>query len=50
MIKIKEYSEKEYVILGITKGLRPEDMCFKMKTPAGYEFNCKPVGDREQKQ
>ena len=50
MIKIKEYSEKEYVILGITEGLRPEDMCFKMKTPAGYEFNCKPVGDREQKQ
>lgn len=50
MIKVKQYSEKEYVILGITEGLRPEDMCFKMKTPGGYEFNCKPVGDREQKQ
>lgn len=50
MIKVKQYSEKEYVILGITEGLRPEDMCFKMKTSGGYEFNCKPVGDREQKQ
>lgn len=50
MIKVKEYSEREYKIIGLSEGLRPEDMCFVMKTPGGYEFNCKPVGDREQKQ
>lgn len=50
MIKIKIYKNAEYRILGLSEGLRPEDMCFIMKTPGGYEFRAKPMGDREQKQ
>ena len=50
MIKVKIYKDSEYEILGIAEGLRPEDLCFVMKTPGGYEFKAKPMGDREQKQ
>ena len=25
-------------------------MCFILETPNGQQFNCKPMGDREQKQ
>ena len=49
-IKIKEYKESEYEIVGLSDGLRDEDMCFIMKTPNGQEFKAKPMGDREQKQ
>lgn len=49
-IKIKEYMEAEYPIIGISEGLRDEDMCFVLQTSNGQEFNCKPMGDREQKQ
>lgn len=49
-IKIKEYKEAEYEIVGLSEGLRDEDMCFIMKTPSGIEFNAKPMGDRLLKQ
>lgn len=50
MIKIKIYKDAEYEIVGISEGLRDEDMCFIMKTPEGQEFKAKPYGDRAQKQ
>ena len=50
MVKWKEYKDSEYEIVGLSEGLREEDMCFVMVTPEGQQFNCKPVGDREQKQ
>lgn len=50
MIKIKVYKDSEYKIIGLSEGLRPEDMCFIMETEQGQQFNAKPVGDRSQKQ
>ena len=49
-LKIKEYHEAEYPIVGLSEGLREEDMCFILETPEGKQFNCKPMGDRELKQ
>lgn len=49
-IKIKVYQDAEYPIVGLSEGLREEDMCFILETPNGQQFNCKPMGDREQKQ
>lgn len=49
-IKIKEYIDAEYPIVGISEGLREEDMCFILETPNGQQFKCKPMGDRSQKQ
>ena len=49
-IKIKVYQDAEYPIIGLSEGLRDEDMCFILETPNGQRFNCKPIGDREQKQ
>ena len=49
MLKIKNYIDAEYRIIGLTEGLREEDMCFLMETEEGQQFNCKPMGDREQK-
>lgn len=49
-IKIKEYIDAEYPIVGISEGLREEDMCFILETPNGQQFNCKPMGTREDKQ
>ena len=48
-IKIKIYIDAEYPIVGLSEGLREEDMCFVLETPNGQRFNCKPMGDREQK-
>lgn len=50
MIKVKVYSDAEYEIVGLSEGLRDEDMCFVMKTVEGQEFKAKPHGDRAQKQ
>ena len=49
-IKIKVYQDAEYPIVGISEGLRDEDMCFILETSSGQQFNCKPIGNREQKQ
>lgn len=48
-IKVKEYKDGEFEIIGIAEGLRDEDMCFTLKTKHGAEFKAKPIGDRELK-
>ena len=51
MIKIKEYNESEFLIVGWEPGLRPtEDMCFVMETKTGKRFKAKPMGDRQTKE
>ena len=50
MMKIKLFSDDEFVITGISEGLRDEDMCFTLVTQDGTEFKAKPLGDRIQKQ
>lgn len=49
-IKIKVYQDAEYPIVGLSEGLREEDMCFILETSSGQQFKCKPIGDRGQKQ
>lgn len=49
MIKFKLYRDDEFEITGISEGLRPEDMCFTLKTAEGIEFKAKPMGSRELK-
>ena len=48
-VKIKIYKDAEYEIIGLSEGLREEDMCFTLKTSSGLKFNCKPMGDVNQK-
>ena len=50
MQKLKSYFDKEYVIIGITEGVRREDFTFTMKTENGQIFNAKPIGTREEKE
>lgn len=50
MLKIKNYLDSEYKIVGLSEGLRDEDMCFVMETEDGQQFKAKPIGDRAQKQ
>lgn len=50
MLKVKNYKEAEFVITGISEGLRDEDMCFVCETEDGIEFKAKPMGSRELKQ
>ena len=48
MIKIKDYMDSEFKVIGWEPGLRPvEDMCFICQVP-GKEitFKAKPVGDK----
>ena len=50
MIKMKEYQDDEFKIIGWEPGLRPvEDMVF-ICLCAGKEFKAKPMGDRSVKQ
>ena len=49
-LKIKEFQDSEFKILGIVEGLRDEDMCFLMEMPDGTQFKAKPIGDRALKQ
>lgn len=48
-IKVKEYKDAEYEIVGMENGLRDEDFCFVLKTKNGQQFSCKPMGTREEK-
>ena len=50
MLKVKEFIDSEFKILGLVEGLRDEDMCFLMETEDGTQFKAKPIGDRAQKQ
>jgi DNA ligase-1 len=49
-LKIKEFEDAEFQILGLVEGLRDEDMCFLMQTEDGTQFKAKPIGDRALKQ
>lgn len=46
-IKVKDRLDGEFEITGIEEGLRPEDMCFWLKTETGKKFKAMPVGSRE---
>lgn len=48
-IKLKEYQDDEFEIIGISEGLRPEDMCFVLLAPNSKKFEAKPIGPRELK-
>ena len=50
MVKFKMYQDAEFEITGLSEGLRPEDMCFTLKTDNGIEFKAKPMGSRELKE
>ena len=50
MQKIKIFSDAEFKILGLSEGLRDEDMCFIMETADGNQFKAKPIGTKEDKQ
>lgn len=45
LIKLKMFSDDEFEVTGVKEGLRPEDMCFTLKTKDGKEFSAKPMGD-----
>lgn len=47
MIKMKERQSAEFTIIGVKEGLRPEDMCFVLKTDEGKQFAAKPIGSVE---
>ena len=49
MVKVKEYQDGEFKIIGFSEGLRTEDMVFVCVTEDGKEFEAKPVGPRELK-
>jgi hypothetical protein len=50
MVKLKEFQDDEFEIVGHKLGLRgSEDMCFICKTPDGKTFEPPPIGDRAQK-
>lgn len=49
MVKMKEFQDDEFQIIGIEEGLRAEDMVFKCITKTGVEFKAKPIGSRETK-
>lgn len=50
MVKFKMYQDAEFEVTGLSEGLRPEDMCFTLKTAEGIEFKAKPMGSRELKE
>ena len=49
-LKIKQFQDAEFEILGLVEGLRDEDFVFQMKTDDGKVFEAKPVGTRAQRQ
>lgn len=51
MIKLKDYQDDTFKIIGIEQGLRYiEDMCFILETKDGVQFKAKPVGDYSVKE
>lgn len=46
MIKIKMFDDDEFTIIGMSEGLRTEDMVFRLLAPNGKTFEAKPVGIR----
>lgn len=49
MVKFKLYKESEFIITGLSEGLRDEDMCFTLETADGISFKAKPMGSRDIK-
>lgn len=45
-IKLKDYQDSEFEIVGIEEGLRDEDFCFVLKSGKNT-FKAKPMGSRE---
>lgn len=50
LLKVKMYQDDEFKIIGISEGVREEDMCFTLLTKENKEFKAKPIGPRELKQ
>lgn len=50
LLKMKQYQDAEFEIIDVRKGLRPEDMCFVLKTKDGIEFAAKPMGTAETRE
>jgi DNA ligase-1 len=49
LIKMKNFTDAEFLITGVKEGLREEDMCFVLQTADGKEFSAKPIGTAEQR-
>ena len=49
LVKLKMFTDDEFLITGVKEGLREEDMCFILQTKDGKEFSAKPVGTAEQR-
>jgi DNA ligase-1 len=49
MLKIKQYKDSEFEIVGIEEGVRPEDMTFVCVTKDNKKFKAKPIGSRDLK-
>lgn len=50
MVKVKEYLDDCFTVVGIQQGLRKyDDMVFILKTKSGQFFHAKPFGNRELK-
>lgn len=50
-LKLKEFTEGTFKVLGIQQGLRHiDDMVFVLETEDGKPFNAKPLGDHAQKE
>lgn len=47
MVKMKDRKSEEFTIVDVKEGLRPEDMCFILKTEEGKRFAAKPIGPAE---
>lgn len=47
MVKMKDRKSEEFTIVDVKEGLRPEDMCFILKTKEGKQFAAKPIGPAE---
>ena len=42
-LKVKEFVDDEFKIVGLVEGLRDEDMCFLMEMPDGTQFKAKQI-------
>jgi ATP-dependent DNA ligase len=50
MLKVKQFQDGEFKVIGYSEGFRDEDFVFKLVTNDGVEFEAKPIGDRKLKE
>lgn len=50
MLKVKQFQDGEFKVIGYSEGFRDEDFVFKLVTNDGVEFEAKPIGDRRLKE